>query len=217
MKKQIVAVLILILILALAVGCQKIPIPVPGADPSTTDAGDPQAPEVTAAINPTEVTEAVDVPEVTQAGAVQEGFLPGKKAYDFELKTRDGVAMKLSDHLGKTVVINFFASWCPPCQAEMPHFNEVYLDLKDKDVVIIGVNLTEQDDLEDLEALLKEHNIAFPILMDEKSEVANRYAIRSIPVSVIVQPDGIVSEYHVGLIDKDRLIGLIEKAQSTEE
>ena len=179
MKKQIVAILILILILVMATGCQKIPVAIPGAEPAATDAGDTQASDVTEVTNPAEVTEAVDVPEVTQAGVVQEGFLPGKKAYDFELKTREGVAMKLSDHLGKTVVINFFASWCPPCQAEMPHFNEVYLDLKDKDVVIIGVNLTEQDDLEDLEALLKEHNIAFPILMDEKSEVANRYAIRS--------------------------------------
>ncbi len=212
MKK--IAIAILVLTLVLATGCQKITVAIPPTDQNsevtqTTETSNPQ--------DGTEVTEAKDVPEVTEAGTVQEGFLPGKKAYDFELKTRDGVAMKLSDHLGKTVVINFFASWCPPCQAEMPHFNEVYLDLKDKDVIVIGVNLTEQDDLDDLEALLKEHNIAFPILMDEKSEVANRYAIRSIPVSVIVQPDGIVSEYHVGLIDKDRLIGLIEKAQSTEE
>jgi peroxiredoxin len=159
----------------------------------------------------TEASSVVEVEEVTTSD-VREGFLPGTRAYDFELVSIEGETIRLSDYRGKTVVLNFFASWCPPCQVEMPHLNDVYLEFLDQDVVVIGVNLTQQDKRSDLDALLAEHNIAFPILLDEKSEVASRYAIRSIPVNVIINPEGIVTDYAIGAVDSTRLIALLEKA-----
>ncbi len=161
-----------------------------------------------------EQTEATDAAEAAGETKIQEGFMPGKKAYDFELVDLNGQKAKLSDYLGKVVVLNFFASWCPPCQVEMPHINEVYKELKDKDVVILGINLTEQDNMDDLKALLEENQIEFPILLDENSEVAGLYGIRSIPVNVVVTAEGIVSEYSIGAIDEARLKGFIEDAQA---
>ena len=145
--------------------------------------------------------------------AVEEGFRPGKKAYDFELVNLEGETVRLSDYKGKTIVLNFFASWCPPCQVEMPHINAVYNELKDKDVVILGINLTEQDDMNELNALLETNQIAFPILLDEKSEVASLYGIRSIPVNVVINKEGIITEYAIGAVDESRLKGYIEAAQ----
>lgn len=163
---------------------------------------------------PDEATANSEAPaEEAPADAVQEGFLPGKKAYDFELKNLAGEVVKLSDYTGKTVVLNFFASWCPPCQVEMPHINRVYEALKDQDVVILGINLTQQDDMNDLNQLLEDNNITFPILLDENSDVATLYAIRSIPVNVVINPEGIVTEYAVGAVDETRLTEYIEAAK----
>lgn len=198
--------LILALILALAlVGCQQ-GISGPAAE-ENSDAQTTEAVE-----DSTEVITEVNT-EAPSASEPQEGFLPGNKAIDFELKNLAGETVRLSDYKGKTVVLNFFASWCPPCQVEMPHINRVYETMKDQDVVIIGVNLTQQDNMDDLKKLLEENSITFPIVLDEKSVVATSYAIRSIPVNVVINAEGIVTEYAIGAVNEETLTGYIEAAK----
>lgn len=193
-------ILMMFLVLAL-VGCQT-GISAPAAEEDSVL-------QTTTALEAT--TEATT--EATADNEPTEGFLPGNKAIDFELKNMAGETVRLSDFKGKTVVLNFFASWCPPCQVEMPHINKVYETMKDQDVVIIGVNLTAQDNMDDLKKLLEENSITFPIVLDEKSEVATSYAIRSIPVNVVINAEGIVTEYAIGAVNEETLTGYIEAAK----
>lgn len=197
-------ILMMFLVLGL-VGCQ------PGI--SAPAAEEDSAPQTTTALVATTEATTVATTEATADNEPTEGFLPGNKAIDFELKNMAGETVRLSDFKGKTVVLNFFASWCPPCQVEMPHINKVYETMKDLDVVIIGVNLTAQDNMDDLKKLLEENSITFPIVLDEKSEVATSYAIRSIPVNVVINAEGIVTEYAIGAVNEETLTGYIEAAK----
>lgn len=203
----LVMALILTLSAVLLMGCQNtVVIQPPGEDTNEAAATEAVAEETSAA-------ESESAADSGSASDIPEGFMPGKRAYDFELENLAGEKVKLSDYRGNVVVLNFFASWCPPCQVEMPHINKVYNTMKDDGVVILGINLTEQDNMSDLEALLADNDIAFPILLDKKSEVAMRYGIRSIPVNVVIDAEGVVTEYAIGAIDETRLTDFIEAAK----
>ena len=89
---------------------------------------------------PKEAVETEDIP-----GAKLSALREGAEAPDFELTTLEGETVKLSDYRGKKVILNFWATWCPPCKAEMPHMQNFYEENKDKDVEIVAVNLTNMD------------------------------------------------------------------------
>ncbi len=168
---------------------------------------------------PQTTTEEVEQSTEQDAGAeVEEGYLNGQKAYDFELKDLAGNAFKLSDYRGKTVVLNFFATWCGPCQVETPHLNEVYLDLQDQDVAVISVNLTatREDEREAVAEFINSYDVAFPIVLDENSEVAEMYRIRSIPTNLFIKPNGVIHQVFSGALNKERFIELIEEAKTGE-
>lgn len=196
-----VSVLLIVLSMIL-LACQPVNLsiePPKGDEPQTVQADEQESAEA--------------VSEAVEEQSVEEGFLPGKKAIDVSLNDIDGNPVSLSDFEGQVVILNFFASWCPPCRAEMPYINEAYLENKDDGVVVLGINLTEQDNLEDMYAMLEEFEIAFPILLDEKSVAARDYKVRSIPTSVVVGPDGIITDYHVGTINKEQFLKLVENAR----
>jgi thiol-disulfide isomerase/thioredoxin len=134
-------------------------------------------------------------------------------ASDFELTTLNGNKVKLSDLKGKTVVINFFATWCPPCKAEMPGFISTMEEYaKDnKDVVFLFVDLDE--DNATVENFLKERNYTIDPLMDKGGEVYSKYTLRGgIPTTTIVDKDGNISTQHEGLMESSDLKAYIEKA-----
>jgi peroxiredoxin len=158
-------------------------------------------------------TEVEAVEEVQSEPVVQVGFLPGKKAIDVSLNDINGNLVSLSDFEGQVVVLNFFASWCPPCKVEMPYINEAYLENKDDGLVVLGINLTEQDELDDMYKLLEEYEIAFPVLLDENSVAARNYKVRSIPTSIFINAQGIITDYHVGTVNKEQFMDLVEKAK----
>lgn len=144
---------------------------------------------------------------------VVEGYKIGNLAIDFTLTDLEDTTHSLSDYRGKTVLVNFFASWCSPCKHEMPFLNEVYSEYKDKDVVVLGVNLTEGDELEDVEALLSANDIAFPVLLDKKSKATDAYRVRSIPFSFIVDPEGVIVNAQLGtFMKKQDLVNFLEDA-----
>jgi cytochrome c biogenesis protein CcmG/thiol:disulfide interchange protein DsbE len=126
--------------------------------------------------------------------APMEGFL----APDFQLTTLDGEAMMLSELRGKAVLVNFWASWCPPCRLEMPAMQQVYTDLNSDDFVILAVNSTQQDRLTDVEDFVAKRNLTFPILLDHDGQVSTLYQVRSLPTSFFVDPDGIIQEVVIG-------------------
>ena len=126
--------------------------------------------------------------------APQQGFL----APDFELKTTTGETVKLSDYRGQAVLVNLWATWCPPCRAEMKSIDKVYNEYKDKGLVVLAVNMTYQDDPSKIAPFVIEQGLTFPILLDETGEMGHAYQLRSLPSSFFIGRDGIIHEVVIG-------------------
>jgi cytochrome c biogenesis protein CcmG, thiol:disulfide interchange protein DsbE len=135
-------------------------------------------------------------------GSVTNGLIPapatGFLAPDFELETLDSQTVKLSDLRGRVVLLNFWASWCPPCKAEMPAIQQVYDDYQDRGFVVLAVNATNQDSRENAQAFLAENNLSFPVPLDVLGETTLRYKVSSFPTTFLIAPDGIIREVVVG-------------------
>lgn len=126
--------------------------------------------------------------------APQKGFL----APDFTLKTLDGESVTLSDLRGRAVLINFWATWCPPCRAEMPAFQQAYQDYEEQGFMIVAVNATIQDNPEDVAAFIEEYGLNFPIVLDTDGAVNQQYHVLSLPTSFFIDKEGIISEVVIG-------------------
>lgn len=130
------------------------------------------------------------------------GIEKGDQAPDFELKTLDGKQAKLSDYRGKKVILNFWATWCPPCRAEIPDMEKFYSSYKDKGIVILGVNLTQTEKSQsDVGDFAKSYGITYPVVLDAENSVAGVYQVSAIPTSYIIDSQGIISEKVVGPMD----------------
>lgn len=112
------------------------------------------------------------------------------EAIDFKLEDLQGKEIKLSDFKGKKVFLNFWASWCGPCKAEMPHMQQLYEETKDKDIVILAVNVGEDKDK--VKSFIEENKYAFPVVLDIKQEAALQYGISAFPTSFFIDEEGYV-------------------------
>jgi peroxiredoxin len=138
-----------------------------------------------------------DTSGVSTAGEIpapQEGFL----APPLELKTPTGEIVSLSELRGQAVLVNLWATWCPPCRAEMQSIEKVYQEYKDRDFTVLAVNMTYQDDPLAVMPFVDEQELTFPILLDETGEMAKTYQLRSLPSSFFIRPDGIINEVVIG-------------------
>lgn len=119
------------------------------------------------------------------------GLKIGAKAPDFTLETLDGKEVNLSDYKGKKVLLNFWATWCPPCKEEMPDM-EKYSKQMGKDVAILAVNIDPENDVK---AFIKENGITFPILLDSqsaKNPVNEKYKVLAIPTTYFIDSNGVI-------------------------
>ena len=123
-------------------------------------------------------------------------------APDFQVYDKDGNGVHLSDFFGKPIVLNFWASWCGPCQSEMPDFNEKYAELGG-DVHFVMVNMTDggRETVETASAFIEKNGYDFPVLFDTKSEAAMTYGAYSLPTSFFINAEGHVIAQAVGAID----------------
>jgi thiol-disulfide isomerase/thioredoxin len=128
------------------------------------------------------------------------------KAPDFTVYDADGDAVRLSDLLGRPVVLNFWASWCPPCMAEMPEFNAVYEALE-TDVAFMMVDLTDgqRETKETGTRYIEDRGFSFPVYFDTEQEAANAYGVMSIPTTVFIDRDGYIAAGAQGAIDAKTL------------
>jgi len=135
-------------------------------------------------------------------GASTNGLIPapaqGFLAPDFTLETMSGASYKLSDLRGQAVVVNLWASWCGPCRLEMPALNKVYEEYKDKGLVILAVNATNQDNPAAVEAFVAQFGLRFPVLMDNDGTVSRLYELRSLPTTFFIGRDGVIRRVIVG-------------------
>lgn len=132
-----------------------------------------------------------------QSQQLSVGMEKGNLAPDFELQNIEGKSIKLSSLKGKKVIVNFWASWCPPCRLEMPEMENYYA--KNNGIEILAVNLTTAEKSRaDVPAFLKANGITFPVLLDENGEAAQLYNISSIPASFILDTKGVIQQKIVG-------------------
>src|SRR5699024_9643213 len=105
--------------------------------------------------------------------------------------TLDGEKKKLSDLRGERVMVNFWATWCPPCRAEIPDLEKFH---ENEDITILAVNLTETEkNMDKVESFVDEFGMTFPVLLDEETKVADTYKIQPIPSSFMVDSNGRIS------------------------
>jgi peroxiredoxin len=112
----------------------------------------------------------------------------GTRSIDFTLIDLSGKKVSLSNYRGKLVFLNFWATWCPPCRAEMPSMERLYQKLKAKGLVILAVDL--QEDAKTVQKFVGELKLTFPVVLDSDGRVGATYGARSIPTTYIIGREG---------------------------
>ncbi|SDN00571.1 Peroxiredoxin [Fictibacillus solisalsi] len=138
------------------------------------------------------------------------GIKQGDVPPDFMLKTLDGRKVTLLQFKGKTVFLNFWASWCPPCQAEMPEMERFYKENSQKPIEILSVHLTSEDSVQAARAFANKHKLTFPILLDETGEVSKRFHVVTLPTTFVISPQGRIVQQHIGPLNREMMESLME-------
>lgn len=154
--------------------------------------------------------------ETGQQAPGRESDLPDIPAPDFTLNDQYSNTHTLSDYKGKTVFLNFWATWCPPCRAEMPEIQEIYEEYGENasDVIILGIagpDYGREGSAEEIAAFLSEHGYSYPVVMDEGGLTAYYYGISAYPTTFMIDKDGNVYGYVSGQITKDIMQSIIEQ------
>ncbi len=125
-----------------------------------------------------------------------EGTQVGNLASDFQLQNLEGQTASLGNLRGEPVLINFWATWCPPCRDEMPYIQEIYEEWSDKGLVVLAINLGESSS--QVEEFRQNYHLSFTVLLDIKQDVAQRYNITGIPTTFFIDKDGIIRDKVIG-------------------
>ena len=134
----------------------------------------------------------------------QIGIERGSIAPELKLETIDGKEVSLEDFRGKKVFINFWATWCPPCRAEMPDIQRFY---EDEDVVVLAVNLSHtEDSLSTVKSFIEDGGFTFPVLLDKEGKVAETYKVYAYPTSYLIDSDGRVQYTALGAMNYDLMV-----------
>lgn len=148
--------------------------------------------------------------ETDSAGTIETAPQKGFLAPDFTLETMNGTQLSLSDFRGQVVLVNFWATWCPPCRSEMPGMEKVYQELQDQGFMVLAINVAHQDSLSDATYFVETQGFSFPILLDKEGFASQQYQLRTLPTSFIVDQDGIIQHVNIGAIKETALLAKIE-------
>jgi cytochrome c-type biogenesis protein len=138
----------------------------------------------------------------------------GKLAPEITLNDLNGQTVKLSDYRGKIVILNFWASWCPPCKSEMPELNKAAQEFASgTDAVLLTVNLTDgsRETVDLARNYIVSNKYTMSVLLDTQGRAANAYNITSIPTTYIIDKQGVIINYIVGPTTKDALNGFVSQ------
>ncbi len=117
-------------------------------------------------------------------------------APDLALVDLDGETHSLSDYRGKVVIVNFWATWCPPCREEMPSMQRAWEQVKDENVVMLAVDVGEDEDT--VFAFLGQAPVEFPLLLDQDSKATTSWPVKGLPTTYVVDPEGRLAYRAIG-------------------
>ncbi|WP_144463630.1 peroxiredoxin family protein [Siminovitchia fortis] len=145
-----------------------------------------------------------------------EGLKNGDVPPDFELETLEGASVKLSDYKGKKVILNFWASWCPPCKAEMPHMENYYkTKAKQQNTEILAVNLTNAERggnvNKKVENFIEEYDLTFTVPLDESGEIGKTYGAFTIPTTYMIDTNGKIHTKIIGPMDEETIEKIVSE------
>lgn len=134
---------------------------------------------------------------------------------DFTLYDQYGNKHTLSEYKGKTIFLNFWATWCPPCRGEMPYIDELYKEYNENkdDIIILGVaspNLGREGSEDHIKSFLEKENHSFPVVFDENGAMVYEYGINAFPSTFIINKEGYITKYIPGAMNKETMKNLIE-------
>lgn len=136
------------------------------------------------------------------AAATTQGRIPSPRqgflAPSLTLDQLDGDERSLESLRGQVVVINFWASWCPPCRAEMPALERTYQAHREEGLEILAVNATNQDTMSAIQGFVSQRGLSFPILLDRDGSVGARYQVRALPSTYFVDRQGVIQKVIIG-------------------
>ena len=155
----------------------------------------PSLPEGTFAFTPP--------PGAKEYAPPKEENLEGQPAPDFSLPSLNGKTYKLSDLKGKVVLLDFWATWCPPCREELPIIEKLHQEFKDKNLVVLGIS---NEDRQTIENFLKNNRLTFPILIDEREKVGKSYKVVAIPRVLLIDKTGKIRKDILGYNPKNEEI-----------
>lgn len=156
-------------------------------------------------------TESAVAPLVVDTDGLPEA---GSDAPDFELPDVNGDLVRLSDFHGRPVVLNFWATWCAPCRLEMPELERARAEFGESGPAVLTVNQGES--AEQVDAFFDEVGLTLPALLDSKGDVGAAYGAFFLPMTVIVDSDGVVAAIHRGMISRDELNGYLSEIAPAE-
>lgn len=126
------------------------------------------------------------------------GVNKGNLASDFTLEALDGTDVSLGDYRGSVVLINFWATWCPPCRAEIPDIEQAYRTREDDGFVVLGVSVEQSR--ASVEPFVEFVGMTYPVLLDEMGQVYKMYRVPGLPMSILLDQDGVIQVRHIGLM-----------------
>ncbi|MDF2615150.1 MAG: stoA [Clostridia bacterium] len=135
---------------------------------------------------------------------------------NFTLENEKGEEVSLSDYSGKVVILNFWASWCPPCKGEMPEFQKINDELEaSNDVVLLTINLTDgqRETKEKAMSFLQENKYDFTTLFDTEGIASGIFGIQSIPTTIIIDKEGYLHDYIMGATTKSAVLSSVNEVK----
>ncbi|MBS2969112.1 TlpA family protein disulfide reductase [Metabacillus sp. KIGAM252] len=138
------------------------------------------------------------------------GLEEGNAAPEFTLPQLDGGNVQLSDYKGKKVILNFWATWCPPCKKEIPELKEISVEY-DQEVVILAVNYTVSEANESsVKKFVKDQKMQFPVLMDPEADVLTQYKVFSYPTTYFLDEKGVIQKVQRNMVDYKTLKDFVQ-------
>ena len=147
---------------------------------------------------------------ILATGCIETGAAVGDRAADFQLRDLEGNEVSLSSLRGSPILLNFWATWCPPCRLEMPFIQEVYQEWTDKGLVILAIDIGES--AATVRDFMQNSNYTIPVLLDTRRVVSQKYNVTAIPTTYFIDRNGVIQDKLIGAFpSKDSMVLYVER------